>query len=168
MDTKYYFFYGGFLSQWWRSDFEVDGVTYNTAEQYMMAGKARLFEDEEVLGRILESKNPSEQKAFGRVVRNFVKSEWDAVSRDIVYEGNYAKFTQNEDLKEKLLSTDPLILVEASPYDIIWGIGLSATDAQRLDPKNWQGMNWLGEVCTKVREDIKNGVKTLPGSFNWS
>lgn len=157
---EYQFFYGGICSQWFACEFEVDGVIYNCAEQYMMACKARLFNDSESLKKIMEAHHPRDQKALGRKVKNFSKSAWDRVARDFVYEANYAKFTQNEGLKKELLSTGDALLVEASPTDTIWGIGLSCYDKNRLDPNKWKGTNWLGEVITKVRGDIRADVKT--------
>lgn len=172
---KYTFFYGGVFSQWYHSEFEVDGVTYQTAEQYMMAGKARLFNDDVVLAKILATSSPHNQKALGRQVKGRAGGKWDAEdvafwnskARDIVYEGSYAKFTQNEGLKEALLATGDSLLVEASPTDRLWGIGLAEGDPACEDESKWRGVNWLGEVLTKVREDIKAGVKTTE-NFGWS
>lgn len=163
---NHYFFYGGICSQWLPCEFEVDGVKYNCAEQYMMACKARVFNDEESLQKIMEADHPRDQKALGRKVKNFNEAAWNRVARDFVYEGNYAKFTQNEGLKLDLFSTGDALLVEASPYDKIWGIGMGEFDDDRHDPAKWKGTNWLGEVITKVREDIRAGVKTT--DHNWS
>lgn len=161
-------FYGGFMSQWFNCDFEIDGVTYNCAEQYMMAEKARFFEDEWAEEGIMKANHPREQKKLGRTVKNFDPDKWNEVSRDVVYRANYAKFKQNPGLEYELLDTKDELLVEASPYDKIWGVGLSTDDAAVLDPKNWQGTNWLGEVLMKVREDIVADVETPPGKINWS
>ncbi len=163
-----YFFYGGFCSQWFRSDFVVNGVEYNTAEQYMMAMKAAEFGDTDIQQEIMESDSPRDQKALGRQVRDFDPDRWNAVARDHVYDGNYAKFTQNEGFKLSLLATGDKELVEASPTDCIWGIGLGIDDERREDRGNWRGTNWLGEVLMKVREDIRAGVKTEPGEFPWN
>jgi ribA/ribD-fused uncharacterized protein len=164
---KHTFFYGGPFSQWYPSMFEVDGISYCTAEQYMMAEKARLFEDYDAAARILATTLPHEQKAIGRRVQNFDLAKWNAVARDIVYRGNYAKFTQNEVLKEELLATVGTLLVEGSPTDQLWGVGLGCYDKDIQNPKNWRGTNWLGEVLTKVREDILAGVVTTE-NFNWN
>ena len=153
MADKYYFFWHGFLSQWFRSPFTIDGVTYNCAEQYMMAEKARFFKDDEALKEIMKAVKPSEQKAWGRRVKNFIEHQWNAVARDVVHKGNIAKFTQNTELREKLLATEGL-LVEASPQDAIWGIGMDEFDKNVLDTSRW-GKNWLGETLTKVREELK-------------
>jgi ribA/ribD-fused uncharacterized protein len=165
----YYFFYSGPFSQWHRGRFTVDGVEYCTAEQYMMAGKARFFEDTVALDKILKETNPRKQKALGRNVQNFNESAWNSIARDIVYRGNYEKFTQNPDFLSLLKSTGDALLVEASPDDVIWGIGLGMDDPAKEDPKNWRGTNWLGEVLTKVRADIAAGVMTTEHlDFGWS
>jgi len=156
----------GICSQWLPCRFEVDGVTYNCTEQYMMAEKARLFGDEDAAQQIMKADNPRDQKALGRMVRNFDADTWNAVARDIVYRGNYAKFTQNPGLKDALLSLEGT-LVEASPWDRIWGIGLKEHHPGVHNRALWDGTNWLGEVCTKVREDIRAGVETTE-DFGWS
>lgn len=153
--TDYYiFFWKGWLSQWYAISFTVDAIIYNCCEQYMMAEKARLFEDKEHLEDIMATSSPSLQKKLGRLVENFNEDEWNSVCKDVVYRGNLAKFSQNESLKEKLLSTGSRVLVEANPYDKIWGVGLAADDTRIDDPDNWKGMNWLGEVIMKVRDDL--------------
>jgi ribA/ribD-fused uncharacterized protein len=152
---KYIFFWNGIYSQWTPSKFTIDGVTYNCCEQYMMAKKALLFNDVETYDKIMAADDPKIQKTLGRIVNGFVKEEWEAVCRDIVYEGNYAKFTQNAVMKSELLRTGDRELVEASPYDTIWGIGMHETDPNILDKSKWKGTNWLGEVIMKVRETIK-------------
>jgi ribA/ribD-fused uncharacterized protein len=152
--NKYVLFWHGPFSQWHPSEFKVDGITYNCAEQYMMAEKARLFGDSKSRGKIMKSNSPREQKALGRQVSNFDKGKWESVAREIVFKGNMAKFSQNKDLKEKLLATGDKTLVEASPYDKVWGIGLSANDPNATKPGNWKGTNWLGEVLMRVRKEL--------------
>ncbi|WP_426753853.1 NADAR family protein [Myxococcus sp. Y35] len=142
------------FSQWHRVAFEVGGVRYTCAEQYMMAGKARLFGDTEVLARILASDAPKTHKALGRKVRHFDAAQWEQAREQIVYEGNRAKFTQNPSLLEALLATAGTELVEASPLDRIWGVGLSEEDPRIQDPAQWRGLNLLGKVLTKLREDL--------------
>lgn len=115
----------GCFSQWWPCRFEVDGVEYNCAEQYMMAAKARTFGDGETLGRIMKATQPRQIKSLGRQVRGFDGKAWDAVKFDAVVDGNMAKFSQNPELKSFLLSTGDAELVEASPVDRIWGVGLA-------------------------------------------
>ena len=142
------------FSQWHPSDFTLEGIQFNCAEQYMMYKKAQLFEDKQIAEQILLTKKPRDQKALGRRVRNFDSDTWNNHCKQIVYEANHAKFTQNEALKEALLATTGTELVEASPYDKIWGIGLTAEDPDAQDRSKWQGTNWLGEILTQVREDI--------------
>jgi ribA/ribD-fused uncharacterized protein len=103
----------------------------------------------------MKSKNPKNMKAFGRLVKNFDENLWNSVAQDIVYAGNYAKFSQNPKLLKALLDTGDRLLVEASPYDKIWGIGLSELDARKTSPENWKGLNLLGKILTKVRDDLK-------------
>jgi ribA/ribD-fused uncharacterized protein len=154
--SKLHLFYGGPFSQWYDAEMFVDGELYNCAEQYMMASKAKLFGDEESLAKIMASQQPWEQKALGKKVKNFDKAKWEAVAKEIVFKANYAKFTQHEDLKAYILGTEDEVLVEASPTDTIWGIGLAETDPRAMDPAQWQGTNWLGEVIMDVRELIRD------------
>jgi len=159
MTDKYVFFWGGncSFSNWWPCVFEVDGVKYNCSEQFLMAEKARMFDDKETLQEILESDHPAYQKACGRAVRGFNKDAWGAKARDIMYRGCHAKYSQNPDLKKELLSTGTRTIVEASPEDCIWGIGIHWKSALCDDPKNWRGTNWLGETLTRVRDDLATG-----------
>lgn len=160
--AEYTFFWDGPFSQWQESDFELDDVEYGCAEQYMMAEKARLFEDEDILDAIMESDSPRQQKALGRMVENFSVDEWEEGEENgrphcwnVVWRGNMAKFSQNPGLRDQLLATEGTTLVEASPVDQIWGIGLAETDPAAQDRTTWLGRNWLGEVLTDVREQLK-------------
>lgn len=146
------------LSQWWPCEFEVDGVKYSSAEQYMMAEKARMFEDEEICAQILLGKDPKEIKALGRKTRNFNEDTWKKYCVQIVLEGNKAKFGQNLELGKFLLQTGKRIIAEASPVDQIWGIGLSEQDQAAADPTKWQGTNLLGFVLMEVRDMIEREV----------
>lgn len=157
--NKYTFFYGGPFSQWACSNFVIDGVTYNTAEKFMMAQKSLVFGDHDIFNEIMKTNDPSEQKALGRKIKNFDKDVWEAKCKEIVYNGNYAKFTQNKSFYEALMATGDTELVEASPVDKIWGIGLSENDLRAQDKSQWQGTNWLGEIITQVREDLKKEGK---------
>ena len=148
---NYIFFWKNYLSQWYKRDMIIDNIIYCTAEQYMMAEKARLFKDEESLKIIMSSDSPATQKRQGRKVKNYDDNKWQEVCREVVFDANYAKFTQHKDLKEKLLKTDDKIIVEASPYDSLWGVALGPWDDAILDPANWKGKNWLGEAIMKVR-----------------
>lgn len=151
-EEKFTLFWHGPFSQWAPSDFVVDKIKYNCAEQFMMAQKALMFGDHVRWVEIMASDSPKVQKALGRQVENFNEDEWNKVAKDIVYKGNLAKFEQNHDLKEQLLATKGTTLVEASPYDKIWGIGLPADDPKAQDRQTWEGKNWLGETLTQVRD----------------
>ena len=141
----------GTFSQWTASEFTIDGIMYNCAEQYMMAEKARLFGDTNIEKLILASDNPSRQKKLGKRISGFLENQWSAVRYKIVFRGNLAKFTQNPELKETLLETGNRTLVEASPGDRIWGIGLAANNEDAYNPDKWMGLNLLGKVLTDVR-----------------
>lgn len=154
---EFIFFWGGVFSQWHPSRFVIDGVEFKNAEMYMMYKKALMFHDYEIAKKVMESDNPREQKALGRKVKGFDKDHWEAYCRDIVYDGNVAKFTQNPDMLDELKSTGNKEFCEASPYDNIWGCGLAEDNPFINDKSNWPGLNWLGEILTKVREDIRCG-----------
>ena len=139
------------LSQWFAASFEIEGIAYPTAEHWMMASKARLFSDDESLRLILTSPDPKTAKALGRKVKGFDGDVWDANCRRLVTEGNVAKFGQNSTLRDYLLETESHVLVEASPYDRIWGIGLQATDEKAKHPDTWEGQNLLGFALMDVR-----------------
>lgn len=160
---KYLFFWGhtppedgvvnqSCFSQWWHSFFEVEGVTYSCTEQYMMAQKARLFGDEEMLEAIMKAKHPKEMKAFGRAVRSFDQNVWGANCYDIVKAGNLAKFSQNESLWNFMKTTKNRILVEASPRDRVWGIGMGKSNPDAENPMKWRGKNLLGFALSEVRD----------------
>lgn len=140
------------FSQWYVIDFEVDGHKYNCAEQYMMAQKAWLFKDYEIFGRILDATDPQEIKALGREVRNFEPKIWNENKFRIVVKGNLGKFGGNPELKDFLLSTGDKIIVEASPYDKIWGIGMKDGTPGIENPVNWKGENLLGFALMEVRD----------------
>lgn len=143
------------LSQWWPSPFVVDGVTYATAEHWMMAGKARLFGDVEAERRILAAGHPSVAKKEGRLVRGFDDAIWERERFGIVVEGSAHKFASDARLREFLLNTGERVLVEASPVDRVWGIGLAATDEGALDPKRWRGPNLLGFALMEARGRLR-------------
>jgi ribA/ribD-fused uncharacterized protein len=145
------------FSQWHPARFELAGHSFGCAEQYMMYGKAALFGDAEVAADILEARSPRQQKALGRKVRHFDDAIWKARREQIVTEGSRAKFTQNPALRAALLETAGTELVEASPFDRIWGIGLAATDPRAEDPARWRGQNLLGKILTRVRDELAAG-----------
>ena len=152
---KYIFFWDGVFSQWYPSRFVINNVVYSCAEQYMMAEKARLFKDTGTEHVIMEAETPWRQKELGRQVKNFDKRKWEDVALDIVTAGSYAKFTQSKSLCKHLLQTGDKIIVEASPYDTIWGIGMDELDPDRFDETKWKGRNWLGVAIMNARTRIK-------------
>lgn len=143
------------FSQWHLSAFTVDGINFNCAEQYMMYHKAMLFGDEETAQKILKTTSPHQQKALGRKVRNFVEQTWLEERENIVYQGNHAKFSQNPDLKAHLLATGDCDLVEASPVDTVWGVGLAEDHPDIVDPSKWRGLNLLGKILTRIRNELR-------------
>lgn len=143
------------FSQWFPFQFEENGIEYKTAEHYMMAEKATLFNDHKTLEEILKSDSPNQAKNLGRKVKNFDPQLWNEHKYEIVKQGNFLKFSQNEKFKEFLLSKNDEILVEASPYDTIWGIGMLVTDLKAQDPTLWNGENLLGFALMEVRDLLK-------------
>ncbi|EAF2354690.1 NADAR family protein [Listeria monocytogenes] len=164
---KYIFFWGhqpaedgktskSCFSQWWICSFKVDGVEYNCAEQFMMAEKAKLFNDMEMREKILAAKHPKQAKDFGRLIRGFQEDIWLKNRFNIVMRANLAKFSQNEELKKFLMQTKKRILVEASPVDKIWGIGMAADNKNVENPLYWKGLNLLGFALMAVRDELEN------------
>ena len=163
---KYFCFWGhqaekdgsvgkGCLSQWFHAPFTVDGDRFPTAEHFMMAGKARLFGDEAARLSALAAPSPAATKAVGRSVRNFDEGRWNAERFDIVVRANVAKFTQNPAMGEFLLGTGERVLVEASPRDRIWGIGMGAANPDAEQPRKWRGQNLLGFALMAARAQIR-------------
>lgn len=159
---KYLFFWGhqpqkdgtigkSCFSQWFDAAFTVDGTSYPTAEHFMMAEKARLFADEGSRARILSAATPAQAKKLGRGVQGFDDTTWNDARFGIVVKGNLAKFSQNPPLAEFLHQTGDRVLVEASPVDRIWGIGMAAAEAEALGPHRWPGLNLLGFALMEVR-----------------
>ena len=147
----------GFLSNWYLSDFQIDGITFTSMEQYMMYKKAVCFKDENIANQILAEKNVVTIKELGRLVSGYDEHIWNGVRQIIIYEGLLAKFSQNEFLKGRLLDTKNSILAECAVKDRIWGIGLSMTDPKRLIPSEWKGQNLLGYALMMVRGRLKKG-----------
>lgn len=142
------------FSQWWGSSFTVEGVVYKTAEHWMMAKKAELFGDKEMAAKIVSAKSPAEAKDLGRQVKNFSELIWNEKRFEIVVEGNFHKFSQNEELKAFLVDTKKRVLVEASPVDKIWGIGLTAESDKAENPLLWNGLNLLGFALMEARDQL--------------
>lgn len=144
----------GYLSNWYPSVFTVDGTQFSSMEQFMMHRKAICFHDEAAAAMILATDDVSAIKALGRKVSNYNESLWNGVRQIVVYEGLLAKFSQNEDLKEKLKATGNAVLAECAVKDRIWGIGVSMKDPNRLDKSKWNGQNLLGYALMMVRERL--------------
>lgn len=163
-NIKYIFFWGhqdshgsltkSCFSQWYPSPFEVEGYLFNTAEHYMMFQKAMLFGDESAAEKILSSKTPGEAKSIGRTVSNFDGDIWVKHRFDIVVGASVAKFSTYPSLKEFLIRTADRVLVEASPVDKIWGVGLAADDPAIQSPSRWKGLNLLGFALMETRERL--------------
>ena len=148
----YYLFWKHQFGQWTlREMTDPDGITYNCCEQYMMYKKAVLFKDQGIAQQILAEQEPSKQLQLGRQVLGFNAATWDAHKVGVVWYANYLKFTQHKDLQDRLIATDDRILAEASPYDLVWGIGFGAQDDRALDSANWRGQNLLGQVLMSIR-----------------
>ena len=162
---KYLFFWGhqpnkngaigaSCFSQWWESSFEIDGKIYPTAEHWMMVKKAELFDNYDIAAQILSCESPAKVKAFGRKVTGFIADVWDTHKYEIVKQGTFHKFEQNESLKSFLLSTNDRVLVEASPVDPVWGIGLAKDHKDVESPEKWRGDNLLGFALMEVRDEL--------------
>jgi ribA/ribD-fused uncharacterized protein len=164
---KFLFFWGhrpepdgrigtGCLSQWWPAPFTVDGTVFATAEHYMMWRKATLFADHAMADRILAVEHPHVAKTLGAQVSGFEQPRWDEHRVPIVVAGNLAKFSQHPPLRAFLLGTGQRVLVEASPIDRIWGIGLDRNNPAAQDPARWRGLNLLGFALMQVRDTLRD------------
>ncbi|AIV73732.1 NADAR family protein [Burkholderia pseudomallei] len=140
------------FSNWHPCCFTYHEVTFNSVEQFMMYAKALLFDDHATAAAILASASPREQKRLGRSVRGFDDARWVQVRESIMFVGCREKFRQNEAFVTALRATGASILVEASPYDRIWGVGLGEHDPRIADPSAWQGLNLLGKALMRVRD----------------
>jgi ribA/ribD-fused uncharacterized protein len=149
------------FSQWWPARFTVDGQDYLHAEQFMMAHKAQLFGDDEMRARILATPEPAAVKALGREVRGFDEAAWSAARFDLVTRGNVAKFGQEPQLRAYLLATNDAVLVEASPTDRVWGIGLAAEHEHAQQPARWRGLNLLGFALMRARAILRGDLPPL-------
>ncbi|MBL4865458.1 MAG: NADAR family protein [Pseudomonadales bacterium] len=163
--VKYVFFWGHeekagkvsktCFSQWYDSVFEDDGNQFITTEHYMMYHKAKLFEDKKVGEKVLGASSPGEAKALGREVRGFNQELWNEKRFEIVVNANLDKFSQNPDLRDFLLNTGNRVLVEASPLDKIWGVGLAQDNTAIENPNTWEGLNLLGFALMEVRDRLR-------------
>ena len=145
----------GFLSNWYLSSFTLDGIMYSSMEQYMMYQKAMCFQDAAIAKKILATDDVAQIKAFGRLVKDYNDNHWNGVRQIIIYEGLYAKFSQNPNLKNQLLQTGDSLLAECAVRDQIWGIGLSMRDPDRLNRYKWNGQNLLGYALMMVRQKLE-------------
>ncbi len=166
--TEHYTFFfskADCFSNWHPSPFQYRGVDFVCMEQFMMYAKAMLFQDKETGQKILATGDPAEHKRLGREVRNYVDEVWVAKREAIVAVGSREKYSQNPAMLEMLLSTAGTLLVEASPYDRIWGIGLAMNDPRALDPTQWRGENRLGKTLDRVRDYfLRLGVAASPST----
>ena len=149
----------GFLSNWYLSDFTVDGVSFSSMEQYMMFKKAVVFKDKDIASKILKTDDVERIKEYGRQVSNYNDTVWNGVRQIVIYKGLLEKFKQNEKLKKELLDTGEDILAECAVSDKIWGIGLSMKDSNKNDIKAWRGQNLLGFALMLVRDELRKSDK---------
>lgn len=157
----YSFFYGGYYSQWHPSKLRINDISYCNNEQFMMAKKADYFGDVKSYNKIMSETDPSIIKAIGRKVCGFTDEKWDLIKYTVVFIANFAKFTQNEKMKNYLLNDNNDVIVEASPTDHVWGIKMGYDEKDKENPHCWKGQNLLGFAIMHVRdilrkENIKN------------
>lgn len=145
----------GYLSNWYLSDFTVDGKRFSSAEQYMMYSKAAMFGDSDMAEKIMSTDDVGKIKYYGRCVKNFDDTVWVSRREETVYKGVLQKFLQNPELAKKLLDTGEQTIAECAVHDRIWGIGLSMQDENRFNTKKWEGLNLLGRVLMRVRSELK-------------
>ena len=150
------YFWNGPFSNWYNTKFKDENeIEYCNNEQYMMRHKALLFQDIDSEIKIMNETNPKIIKQYGRHVKNFNRDIWNVHAKNIVTDGCYLKFSQNPDLKTILLSTGYRPIIEASPYDNIWGIGVNEQTARITPIDKWPGENWLGECLMISREKLR-------------
>jgi ribA/ribD-fused uncharacterized protein len=156
------------LSNWFPSTFIVEEkindkiikLKFHNNEQYFMYQKAKLFGDINMMEKILKEKKPFNCKKLGKLVKNFDKKIWEENCVDLVTMGCYYKFSQDKEFKKFLLSTGDRLLVEASPYDFIWGIGMGELKAKNLPPEKWPGKNYLGICLMNARKMIRDEINS--------
>lgn len=144
----------GYLSNWYPSQFTMEGVTFSSMEQFMMYQKARCFGDSNIAQKILTTNDVARIKKLGRLVSNYNESYWNGIRQIVVFEGLQEKFLQNEKLKEQLKATGKSVLAECAVKDRIWGIGLAMNDPDRLEKDKWKGQNLLGYTLMMVRDKL--------------
>ena len=146
----------GYLSNWYKSSFELDGVRFSSAEQYIMYRKCMIFGDDASANAVIATEDPAEQQAIGRRAAGYIDKVWAGMRQQAAFRGLYAKFSQNDDLKKKLLDTADAWLVECAHSDTVWACGIRLDDEARFDASNWRGQNLLGFTLMQVREELKN------------
>jgi ribA/ribD-fused uncharacterized protein len=159
-NDQYVFFWGGPFSNWYKSKYKfIDNegtLEFNCSEQQYMAAKALYFGDGESYDKIMESNNPRVQKAIGQKVKNYNDVKWAEYRYAAMLLSVYLKFSQNKDLQKILLDTGDKKIVEASPLDTVWGIGMAVDDPDILDETKWRGQNLLGKALMWTRERLLN------------
>jgi ribA/ribD-fused uncharacterized protein len=163
---KFVFFYrnADIYSNFYKSEFTKNGIAFSCGEQWIMYQKALTFKDkyptnQDIADKILKTNDPGKIKAFGRQVQGYDEIIWSGCRQQKTYEGLIEKFRQNENLKKQILATGTRELVEASPSDKIWGVGLTESDVRIEKKSNWKGQNILGKILTKVRSTLQNEAK---------
>lgn len=156
---EFVFFYGTCLSNWYPASFTIDGIKYYNSEQWMMAEKARTFGDTAMLEKILQESDPKKVKAMGRDVANYNEEVWAECRYEKVLRGVLEKFRQNKKEKKYLLDTGDAIIVEASPYDSIWGIKRGEHEHGLTNVDTWKGLNLLGFVLMDARDIIEKETR---------
>mmetsp|Transcript_69217 Transcript_69217/g.84869 ORF Transcript_69217/g.84869 Transcript_69217/m.84869 type:complete len:201 (+) Transcript_69217:32-634(+) len=151
---KFVFFYNGPFSQFWPSNFIIDNIEYQWAEQYQQSQKALLMKDDEGYNKIMNAVHPMDCKLYGKQIKNFDKNIWFKNRYDVVYQGNYAKFTQNIELKQELIKYRDHEFAECDPNDKIWGIGLNLKDLHGNTKRHWNGDNLLGLILTELKNNL--------------
>ena len=145
----------GCFSNWYLSPFELDGKQFTSVEQYIMYRKCMIFGDGESADAILATDDAAAQQAIGRKAKGYNDLVWSGMRQLAAYEGLLAKFSQNEDLKQKLLDTEDAYLVECAHFDKVWACGIRLDDDRRFDVANWDGRNILGFALMEVRRVLK-------------
>lgn len=162
MKQKFHFFWKcKILSQWGQSPITIGNHTFSCAEQAMMYGKAKLFDDHTQMDNIMATTIPHEHQSFGRLVNGYREDIWVRFREQIVYTVSYYKFTQNKSMMDYLLGIDCEKFVEASPVDPVWGIKLNAISLLAQNEQTWQGLNLLGKILTAVRDGEQQGTHDI-------
>ena len=148
----------GYLSNWYPASFTIDGITFSSTEQYIMYRKCTLFGDNTSATAILDTDDPAQHQAIGRNASGFNGAVWDGMKQVLAFRGLMAKFSQNEALKTRLLTTGDAYLVECAHGDVIWACGIRLNEDERFDMSKWRGKNILGFTLMEVREALRNGI----------